>query len=261
MTRDEGRETRSIEREVEVAGTPEEVWRAIATGPGVSSWYVPHQIEEAEGGKVSLTFGPGMDVEGVVSAWEPPRRIVLENEGPGLAFEFTVEARGSGKCVVRLVNSGFGTGEDWDAQYDGMTEGWGIFLENLRLHLEHFAGQEASAALPMAIWTDTRSGAWERFKATLGLPANPAPGDRIEVTGAGAPSMAGTVGSVGTYHWCLEMDTPAPGTAFFAAEGTDGQVAVSVWSYSYGPDASAMAAEAEADWRRWLEDHSTDSNE
>ena len=37
---------RAIELEVEVPGTPEEVWRAIATGPGISSWYVPHTVEE-----------------------------------------------------------------------------------------------------------------------------------------------------------------------------------------------------------------------
>ena len=29
---------RSVQVEVEVPGTPEEVWQAIATGPGVSSW-------------------------------------------------------------------------------------------------------------------------------------------------------------------------------------------------------------------------------
>ena len=32
---------RSIQVEVEVPGTPEEVWQAIATGPGISSWFVP----------------------------------------------------------------------------------------------------------------------------------------------------------------------------------------------------------------------------
>ena len=39
-------EDRSIRLEVEVVGTPEEVWRAIATGAGISSWYVPHTVEE-----------------------------------------------------------------------------------------------------------------------------------------------------------------------------------------------------------------------
>ena len=32
---------RSVQAEVEVPGTPEEVWQAIATGPGISSWFVP----------------------------------------------------------------------------------------------------------------------------------------------------------------------------------------------------------------------------
>ena len=32
---------RSISVEVEVPGTPEEVWDAIATDPGISKWFVP----------------------------------------------------------------------------------------------------------------------------------------------------------------------------------------------------------------------------
>jgi hypothetical protein len=33
---------RSVQVEVEVPGTPEEeVWQAIATGPGISSWLCP----------------------------------------------------------------------------------------------------------------------------------------------------------------------------------------------------------------------------
>ena len=52
---------RSVQVEVEVPGTPEEVWRAIATGPGISSWFVPTRSEERAGGEVVSTFGPGMD--------------------------------------------------------------------------------------------------------------------------------------------------------------------------------------------------------
>ena len=37
---------RSVQVEVEVPGTPEEVWQAIATGPGISSWFVPTRSEE-----------------------------------------------------------------------------------------------------------------------------------------------------------------------------------------------------------------------
>ena len=49
-------ERRSFEFEIEVPGTPEEVWRAIATGPGISSWYVPHVVEEREGGDATASF-------------------------------------------------------------------------------------------------------------------------------------------------------------------------------------------------------------
>ena len=49
---------RSISVEVEVPGTPEEVWDAIATGPGISKWFVPAQVEPHVGGKMVLNFGP-----------------------------------------------------------------------------------------------------------------------------------------------------------------------------------------------------------
>ena len=44
---------RSVQVEVEVPGTPEEVWQAIATGPGVSSWFVPTEFEERDGKPVA----------------------------------------------------------------------------------------------------------------------------------------------------------------------------------------------------------------
>ena len=50
---------RYVQAEVEVPGTPEEVWQAIATGPGISSWFVPSEVEERVGGAVTCSFGPG----------------------------------------------------------------------------------------------------------------------------------------------------------------------------------------------------------
>src|SRR5437868_1618542 len=101
---------RSVQVEVEVPGTPEEVWQAIATGPGISSWFVPAEFEE-EGGKpvaVELDFGPAMESRSVVTAWNPPRMFVREGAGwvpgsPPIATEFSVEARAGGVCVVRVV--------------------------------------------------------------------------------------------------------------------------------------------------------------
>ena len=73
-------ESRSIQLEVEVSGSPEEVWRAVATGPGISSWYVPHTVEERDGGAATASFGPEpeMQVSGRVAAWEPPNRVAFD---------------------------------------------------------------------------------------------------------------------------------------------------------------------------------------
>jgi uncharacterized protein YndB with AHSA1/START domain len=186
---------RSIELEIEVPGTPEEVWRAIATGPGISSWYVPHTVEERQGGAANASFGaaPEMQVAGRVAAWEPPYRVVFDggDADAGLAFEWLVEARDGGSCVVRLINSGFGSGDEWDAQYDGMAEGWLLFLLNLKLHLTHFAGQTATAMLPTAMWTGPREQTWADLTGALGLPAAPAVGERVEVASDGAPRDGG----------------------------------------------------------------------
>ena len=168
---------RSIDLEVVVDGTPEEVWRAIATGPGISSWYVPHVVEEREGGAALASFGeaPEMQIPGRVAAWDPPRRIVFDGgeDADGLAFEWLVEARDSGTCVVRLVNSGFGDGNEWDDQYDAMTEGWKLFLFNLELHCRHFAGQAATAMLPMGGTPLPQADAWTKLCADLGIPTPP----------------------------------------------------------------------------------------
>ncbi len=249
---------RAIELEVEVEGTPEEVWRAIATGPGISSWYVPHEVDEREGGSANASFGEGpeMQIAGVVEAWEPPHRIVLTGSGSGstLAFEWLVEARDGGSCIVRLVNTGFGDGDDWDAQYDGMREGWRLFLRNLQLHLRHFRGQHATSMLPMAMWTGEREAVWERLLAALGLPTSPTVGERVHTSGD-APTLGGTVLDVDSWRLALLLDEPAPGTAFIAAEGQGGQVGVSVWSYLYGDDRQAITQRDLGRWNAWLAEH------
>ncbi len=256
--------SRAIELDVEVVGTPEEVWRAIATGPGISSWYVPHTVEERSGGAAMASFGPEpeMQIPGRVAVWEPPHRIVFDGgEGAdGLAFEWTVEARSGGTCVVRLVNSGFGSGESWDEQFDGMSEGWLLFLHNLQLHLEYFAGQTATASLPMATWTGPADTAWARLLTELGLHGEPELGTRVEMT-ADAPGsdttavtlrLGGTVVDRGAHRLALLVDTPEPGTGIVAVEGRVEQLTVSIWTYLYGEAGAAAVARDGPAWTAWL---------
>src|SRR4029077_13442330 len=90
---------RSVQVEVEVPGTPEQVWQAIATGPGISSWFAPAAFEERDGKMVALimTVGP-METRSVVTAWDAPRKFTSEADGwfpgsPRVATEWSVEAR------------------------------------------------------------------------------------------------------------------------------------------------------------------------
>ena len=81
---------RSVQVEVEVPGTPEEVWQAIATGPGISSWFVPTEFEERDGKPVAVKVNivPGMEFRSPVTAWEPPRRSCpVRWLGPWLAAD------------------------------------------------------------------------------------------------------------------------------------------------------------------------------
>ena len=64
---------RWVEVSREVAGTQEEVWDAIATGPGISSWFVPTDVECDRSGKpVRVVSHFGDDPNG---AWTPCREV------------------------------------------------------------------------------------------------------------------------------------------------------------------------------------------
>ncbi len=249
---------RSLEFEITVRGSAEDVWQAIATGPGISSWYVPHTVEERAGGAVAATFGPGpeMVVSGRVAVWEPPERIVFDGgEGvDGLTFEWQVRSLGGNECAVRLVNTGFADGDDGDALYAGMADGWPLFLANLTLHRVHFPGQAGTAILPSATWAGPRDAAWERLSSALALPARPRAGDRVSVSGLGSPDLSGVVADVGPQRLGLVVDGPCPGTGFLAVEGDGDEVSVSVWMYLYGPDATSIGPREEDRWRAWLDD-------
>ncbi len=247
---------RTIDLSVVVTGTPEQVWEAIASGPGITSWYVPTTVEPRAGGVCVSSFGPEdqMRVEGRVAEWDPPRRVVFDDgeDAAGLAFQWLVQARDDGSCVVRLATSGFGDGGPWDDQYDALTEGWRLFLRNLQLHQQHFPGRTGTPLLPTATWAGPRHAAWTELLAALALPESPQAGDRVH-SGPGAPPLGGTVSDVvpgNRLH--LLLDEPAPGTAVLAAEGTSDQISVSVWLYLYGPQAPTIAHRDEPRWTTWL---------
>ena len=244
-------EGRAIELEVTVAGTPEQVWEAIATGPGITAWFVPTTVEGEPGGVITQDFGPGMLVEGRVQAWEPPHRFSYGEQAeptPGtMAFEFLVEARSGGTCVVRVTSSGFGTGAAWESEFwDDLEPNWRPFFDNLRLYLAHFPGQAATQLEVTASHPGDADAVWSALRTALGLGAE---GAAVEVRGT-----TGTVERVGERQALLRLTDPVPGMLSAFAFGTGEATAIAgVRAYLFSADAADYVRREEPGWRAWVE--------
>jgi uncharacterized protein YndB with AHSA1/START domain len=251
---------RSVQVEVEVPGTPEEVWQAIATGPGISSWFVPTEFEMRDGKPVAVTlnFGPGMESRSVVTAWDPPRRFAAQGEGwggsPPIADEWTVEARAGGTCIVRVVHSLFASTDDWDNQLEGTESGWPGFFRILRIYLTHFRGQRSAMMQWMAPAAGTEAEAWETLTASLALKGASA-GQRWSAP-AGVPALSGVVehATQSPYTALLRFDKPAIGTAALGACNFGGQSMVTLSFYLYGDQAAATVARETSLWQAWIQE-------
>jgi len=250
----------SVQVEVEVPGTPEEVWQAIATGPGISSWFVPAEFEVRDGKPVAvkLNFGPGMESSSAVTAWDPPRRFAAEAPGwmpgsPVIADEWTVEARGGGVCVVRIVHSLFASTDDWDDQLEGTESGWPGFFRILRIYLTHFRGQRSAMMQWMAPAAGTTEEAWETLTASLGL-KGVSVGQHWNAA-AGVPALSGVVEYVSQspYSALLRLDKPCPGTAALGAVNFGGQSMVTLSFYLYGDQAAGTVARETPLWEAWVQ--------
>jgi len=253
---------RSVQVEVEVPGTPEEVWQAIATGPGISSWFVPVAFEERDGKPVALTvsFGPGVEARTVVTAWDPPRMFTQEADGwmpgsPPMATEWSVEARGGGICIVRIVTSLFASTDDWDNQLEAGTSAWPAFLRSLRIYLTHFRGQGSAIMQVTTPVACSEAEAWETLTAALGV-EGVSVGQRW-TTPADVPPLGGVVeySTENPYDALLRLDKPGPGIAALGAVTyPGGQSVVAMNFYLYGDQAAATVARETPVWQAWLQE-------
>ena len=251
---------RSVQVEVEVPGTPEEVWQAIATGPGISSWFVPTEFEESDGGPVAVTmkFGPGMEARSAVTAWDPPRMFAAQGEGwggsPPIATEWSVAARAGGLCRVRVVHSLFASTDDWDNQLEATGLGWPAFFRTLRIYLTHYRGQRSAMMQFVAPVAGTAAEAWETLTAALGLK-----GLRVAqrwTAPAGVPALSGVAEYVtlNPYDALLRIDKPWPGVAALGAYNIGGQSMVAMSFYHYGDQAAVTVARETPLWQAWLQE-------
>jgi uncharacterized protein YndB with AHSA1/START domain/DNA-binding transcriptional ArsR family regulator len=170
-----------ISEEIELAATPEQVWEAIATGPGVDAWFMGHTtVEPGLGGRNSFEMF-GSVAHSTVTAWEPGRRFAYREDeaadGTFMAVEFLIEARDGGSAVLRYVHSGLIAGDDWESEYDGLRTGTRMCLAKLAVYLVHFTGRTVSRKvfLPGAQVLD-HDRVWSEFRTALGISGEITPG-------------------------------------------------------------------------------------
>lgn len=249
----------SIEFSVEVPGTPDQVWAAIATAAGMSSWFLPTEADERDGGTIVFHMGETSS-RGTITGWEPPRRVAYQEPGwaelsghpdaavSPLVSEFLVEAQSGGTCVVRVVSSAFGTGADWEREsLDDMKRHWMPYFEHhLRMYLERFAGQRATTMEAAADLPGSAEAARQAVEHALGVAEV---GQQVDLLGA-----SGRVERLGDPYLVVGVTDPVPGyLSFFAVDKGDETATVQVGGWLFGDGAPGFVDQATPAWRRWLE--------
>ena len=169
-----------INHDATVPATPAQVWDAIATGPGISTWFIGRT--EIDGATVRTSFGDDWIPAGTVTTSEPPHHFGYRSDtapdGRFVAYEYLIEARDHSSTVLRAVTSGFLPGDDWADEYEAMGYGTELFFATLTAYLRHFPGRTGTPATtfgpPVTDWPAT----WAHLHQTLGLGPDPHIGDR-----------------------------------------------------------------------------------
>ncbi|MDO9409438.1 SRPBCC domain-containing protein [Patulibacter sp.] len=237
-----------------VPGTPSDVWWAVATGAGLSTWFVPASVQARVGGAVVTDHGPFGHSHGTVTAYDEPHRFAYEErewgtDVPPWRTEVVVEAVDEATCRVRLTSGLTVEGDRYRAAVAGTEEGWAAGLRNLVLAREHFPGQPAGGVFVVRSVSAGRDEAWTALLGALGL-QDATMGDQI-VGAAGAPLLAGTVEEVGPTNLLVRTTAPAPGLVELSVH-TWQSTAILLQAHLFGPG-GAMVAQAERPrWDMWL---------
>lgn len=229
-----------------VDASPERVWEAMATGPGWDSWFIGrNSVEPRQGGQASFTVGEWTQTSRV-ETWDPPRRFVTQSEpGPDGSFhrfDYALEPRGGG-TEIKYVHSGM-LGDDWEAEYEGMSEGDPAYFRKLLEYVEHFSGRFAVPVNVVGPKTSNRADAMRTYRRALGVPEDAGLGDRVTIRPEGLAAVDGVV----------DEATPS----FLGVRGAD-----AMYRFIYGFDGATYLnhhlfgegvdpGREESAWRGWL---------
>lgn len=132
---------------VEIDAPADLVWRALTEAEGIESWFAPDaRVTPGPDGKIWLSWGPGIEGEAPIRAWEPGKHfrwVEREETGQPRIVDFVIETK-DGKSVLRLVHSGFGADASFDREYESTHGGWNTFFALLKYKLERYPHELAA---------------------------------------------------------------------------------------------------------------------
>ena len=150
-------ESRTLEIELDLEATPEDVWRALTEAEELVRWF-PLQAESMSGvgGKISIGWDGEWESDLEIQVWEPNKHLRTtwpwaDEDGRGdeespLVVDYYIKSRGGGGTTLRLVHSGFPVGPDWVDIFDGTRRGWSYELRSLKHYLENHRGTNRRTA-------------------------------------------------------------------------------------------------------------------
>lgn len=231
-----------IRREIELPGTPEQVFDAVATGNGTAGWMFP----TGEGAPTEV----GEQFAGhTVTALQRPSHFAVRVEGEDGWFnslDYRIERHGNG-AILRYVHSGVMTG-DWDTQYDGAERHTDFYLHSLGEYLAHFSGREVTYVGADGPADALGDEAFAAVRSALGLRADAAAGDAVDVDLEGIGHLRGEVDYLNDMFIGVRT-----GDALYRFYGR-GRMGMPVFAghHLFAPDADGEAAKAA--WTAWLAD-------
>jgi len=117
------------------------VWKAFSTSEGLSTWLTPGAVVELrKGGEWTAHFPGGKTGGGTIVSFVPQEELVLAALAPEqfptvreqritTKFQFIDK---SDSTVVRLTQTGWKSGDEWDRAYEYLSKGNAQLLETLR---------------------------------------------------------------------------------------------------------------------------------
>ncbi|MFE7565118.1 SRPBCC domain-containing protein [Kitasatospora sp. NPDC057500] len=234
-----------IELETLLPASPDEVWAAIATGPGLDSWFMGrNELDPREGGTAAMEIG-GHREDAVITGYEPGKRLATRTatagDGRFMAFEYLIEGRDGAATSLRVVHSGL-LGDDWEDEYDALRRGWPFHLHTLGEYLAHFRGRTGTPVFAVASVPGRPAGELRAELArALGLPLPPAVGACPGAGPAGLPPLDGEVVWADDERFGVRT---ADGLYTFH----HGAGLVLMFHHLFGPHPEG----AEAAWQQWL---------